>query len=241
MIKRILVTFDIDGTILLADNGRKIQMASIIHAYRQFFGKDPVLKPNPMNLFQFMYHGITDSAAFQSLFIKQRYPFKRSDVLKIIKYYDDFYLQQNLGYVELFPGVRNTIRTIKKMENVYVAIASGSTEKTAKYKLKCADNIIEEFDPFIGAFGENPLRNLCIEKAKELTEIRIGEKIDHVIHLGDTHGDVMSAFFAHATPIAVETGQYKKADFPKFATVIRNMECDFYVILSTIKRLQREG
>ena len=238
MLKRVLVTFDIDGTILLADKGRNIQISSIIYAYKKFFNKEP--PSNPMHMFEFMYPGITDSSGFQSMFIKSRYPFKRKDVLEVIKYYDDFYLKQDLGKVIVYPGVREAIKTIKSMENVSIAIASGSTQKTAMYKLRCANRIDEEFKPLIGAFGENTLRDTCILKAKELTEMKIGKKIDKVIHIGDTCGDIMSAIFAKATPIAVETGQYTRKDFPKFATVIENMESGLNTIISLIKKLQRE-
>lgn len=241
MLKKVLVTFDIDGTLLLADEGRKIQMQSIIHAYTKFFGKPPVFKnSNPMSIFQFMYHGITDSAAFKSVFVKKKFHFQQKDINEIIKYYDDFYVKQDLGHVIEFPGVRNCIRQLRGMKGVYVAIASGSTEKTAIYKMENANRINSEVQPFCGAFGDiNDLRCSCIEQAKKTTENRINSKIDEVLHIGDTPGDAMGAIFAHATPIVVETGEYRKKDFPHFATVIKNMEDGIDVILNTVKSLQK--
>lgn len=242
MLRKVLVTFDIDGTLLLADEGRKIQLQSIIHAITEFFGKPPVIDcSNPMNLFQFMYHGITDSAAFKSMFVRRNFPFKQKDINKIIEIYDDFYIKQDLGHVIEFPGVRNCIRQLKEMENVYIAVASGSTERTAIYKMENANQICSEIKPFCGAFGDqNDLRKSCIEQAKKLTEKRIKSKIDEVVHIGDTPGDTMSAIFAHSTPIAVETGEYRKKDFPHFGKVIKNMKVGLDTIIKEVKRLQHE-
>lgn len=242
MLRNVLVTFDIDGTLLLADKGRNIQINSIMYAYTKFFGKPlQIDKSNPMNLFQFMYHGITDSAAFQSMFVKKDFPFHKKDIEKILNYYDEFYTKQNLGHVIEFPGVRNCIQKLRGMKGVYVAIASGSTEKTAVYKMKHANNICDEIKPFCGGFGDkNTLREYCILTAKKLTEKRINSKIDEVVHIGDTPGDVMSAIFAHATPISVETGDYKKPNFPNFATVIPNMDEGLDIILKTVKSLQHQ-
>lgn len=242
MLRKVLVTFDIDGTLLLADKGRNIQIRSFFHAFTKFFGHPPVIENNnPMSAFQFMYHGITDAAAFESMFAKKKFPYQKKDIDKIIEYYDEFYVQQDLGHVIEFPGVRNCIRQLREMDGVYVAIASGSTEKTAMYKMENANRIHTEIQPFCGAFGDkNDLRCMCITEAKKNTEKRIGATIDEVLHIGDTPGDVTGAVFAHATPISVETGEYRKSDFPPYATVVRNMEEGFSTILGEVKRLRIE-
>lgn len=238
MLRRILVTFDIDGTLLLADPKRIVQLNSILHAYKEFFGHPIKGDSTFMDNFQFMYHGITDSASVQSLFIRKNYPFKQKDVQQFLHYYDEYFIKQNLGPIIELPGVRKCIKTLNKMENVSVTIASGSTEKTAIFKLKSID-LYKEIHPFCGGFGDkNTLRQNCILAAKTLTENRIQAKIDNVIHIGDTPGDVMSAVFAHTTPIAVETGQYHKKDFPHFSTIIPNMKVGLETIVEMIKKLQ---
>lgn len=233
MLKKVLVTFDIDGTLFNAANSRHVQMNSLIAAYREIFGKDPIRSeflgaPVP---------GATDCGIAAAIFKKAGVFPSRHEIARFLNIYDQAVLAHEFIEPHTFPGVERALTELVWMNDVYIAIASGCTIKTALKKLR-AIGLDSAFTPFAGGFGENNLRSQCILLAKQQTERFSRVKIDHVIHVGDTPGDVFAAYDARAHPFAVLTGKHKRSDFPDKASVLPNLEVGRGTLVDAVAALQ---
>lgn len=233
MLKKVLVTFDIDGTLFNAANSRQIQMNSLVAAYREIFGKDPIRSdflgtPVP---------GATDCGIAYSIFKKAGVSPSHHDLERFLKVYDEAVLSHDFVGAHTFPGVEHALTELGWMSDVYIGIASGCTIRTAMKKLSSI-GLDSVFTPLAGGFGENNLRSQCILLAKKETERVAKVVIDDVIHIGDTPGDVLAAYEAHASPFAVLTGKHQKNDFQAQVPLLANLEVGFIPLIDAIASLQ---
>ena len=79
---------------------------------------------------------------------------------------------------------------------------------------------------------------MCILQAKSETEKHEKVNVDHVIHIGDTPGDVIAALDAKADVFGVLTGNYRRNEFQLKAKIVPNLERGFSPILDLIIKLQ---
>ena len=233
MLKKVLVTFDIDGTLFNALNSRQVQMNSLVAAYREIFGKDPIRSeflgtPVP---------GATDCGIAAAIFQKAGVFPSHHEITRFLNIYDHAVLAHEFVGAHTFPGVERALTELSWMNDVYIGIASGCTIRTALKKLR-AIGLDSCFAPLAGGFGENNLRSQCILMAKKQAERLSRIKIDHVIHVGDTPGDVLAAHDASALPFAVLTGKHKKSDFPGKVSVLPNLEIGLDSLVDAVASMQ---
>lgn len=236
--KKVVVTFDIDGTLLWCRNGKKIQMDSIIYAFKQLF---PTYSLNNFDrIKKHLYPGITDSTAIK---IMLKHSVETDDIQtykKFIGYYEDYFINQKLdAYAQ--KNIIKLLNEVNKMDNVQICNATGNTKPVAIHKLKNV-GIESYFKPYIGGFGDNETRAGCILDSKKKVEKLFNCKINKIIHIGDTPSDVQEAQIAGAIPIGVCVGQFKKNDFkPTEAMIVDNYETGYDRIYETILSMSKES
>lgn len=234
MLKHVLVTFDIDGTIFGSDLSLGLQRASFAAAFKAWFNREPDRK----TFYGRLPSGCTEYQIAESILRHANLNPTHSQILSFLSAYDRACLSKTLEDAHTFPGVENLLATLKQMRNVHIALATGCTEKVAKMKV----NLIgfdRFFTPWVGGFGESGTRSACISKAKTETERVSSVTIDHVIHIGDTPGDVRAAHAAKAHSFAVLTGIYGKSAFPPSTMIIDDMSTGGDKIIGLISRLQQ--
>ena len=203
MLEKILVTFDIDGTLMNCLGGRKIQCDSFMHAFNRYFNRDIDMK----DLWGPLWIGITDGAVAEGILNKHQKVSTPRDIEKFLNYYDEAFLKdkQHLD-VHLTPGIREAIEEVKKMDDVVIALASGNTKKTAICKVQEA-GLSDLFTPLLGGFGDNKYRYQAIKDAMRDAAIKTASQFKAFIHVGDTDDDIDSALKAGVYPIGVMTGK----------------------------------
>ena len=231
---KVLLTFDIDGTLMNCIGGRLIQRKSFMYAFNKYFNKEIEEK----NLWGKMWIGITDSAVAHGILEKHKGNVTHYDVERFLKFYDEKFISlcEDLK-PKLTPGIREAIEEVKKMNDVVVTVATGNTEKTAKLKIDKA-GLSDLFTPFIGGFGTNMYRYQCIMEAKKHASEIFGNNIKGSIHIGDTNNDIEEALRAGSFPVGVMTGIGMQKYVPGKEHFISNLKDQKNYLLDQIERIR---
>jgi phosphoglycolate phosphatase-like HAD superfamily hydrolase len=207
-VKRKLVLFDIDGTLLLsAGAGRRA-----IHAALAEFG----LSPGPASSVRF--DGKTDPQIIVELFAEAGDP-KPDEPARITRVLDSYlaHLERDLhkqGHrSEVMPGIPALLDALEADSGVVLGLLTGNVATGAQLKLVAAG--IEPSRFLVGAYGSdhhrrNELAPVAARRAQPHFG-RIPEGRDVVV-IGDTPADVACGACVGARTVAVATGGYGVAD-----------------------------
>lgn len=231
MLKKVVVTFDIDGTLLWCINGKKIQRNAVICAFQQLFPTHEKIDIDQMKK-EFTL-GITDSAVIKTILKHVGYDKDQSMNQKYMNYYEKYFIQQNL---EVFAqkNISRLLDEIRKIDNIQLCLATGNSKSVSAHKLRCV-GLDSYFSPFIGGFGDNQTRSECILDSWRKVEKLYNCKIANTIHIGDSVADISAAHEVGAIPIGVCTGIFKKSDFlPTKDLIIDNYETGYDQIYEAI-------
>ncbi len=201
-----VVLFDIDGTLLREGLAPKIAFA---RALRETYNTS-----GPVQNFRFA--GMTDPECIVEIMrlagvaddvIYQR----RAECLR--RYVDHLAVEmQNHDGAKLFPGVRELLERLNKLERVLVGLLTGNILRGASLKLRRWN--LEPYFRF-GAYGDDHenrsvLAQIALEKARLLTGEPISGADTTVV--GDTPRDVICARAIGARAVVVATGQVSRAE-----------------------------
>ncbi len=201
-----LILFDIDGTLLREGLAPKIAFA---RALRETYNTS-----GPVQAFRFA--GMTDPecvveimrmAGVQDDIIYQR----RSECLR--RYVDHLAVEmQNHDGAKLFPGVRELLERLNKLDQVMVGLLTGNILRGAELKLRRWN--LESYFRF-GAYGDDHenrsvLAQIALDKARLLTGQPISGADTTVV--GDTPRDVTCARAIGARAVVVATGQVSRLE-----------------------------
>jgi len=201
-----LILFDIDGTLLRDGISSKIAFA---RALRETYNAT-----GPIHAFQFA--GMTDPECV-------------TEIMRLAGI-DDQTIHQRRGeclrrYVEilqaeiplhddgrLFPGVRELLERLNKLDGVLVGLLTGNVLRSAELKLKRWD--LERYFRF-GAYGDDHeqrpvLAQIALERARSLSGRQFTGGETTVI--GDTPKDVACARAIGARAVAVATGSVGRSE-----------------------------
>lgn len=128
------VLFDLDGTLL---DTNKLIIDSFHHAF------DEIYKEIPSTDKLTSYFGMTLREAFRQMARDEK------DVEILIEAFRDFNLSNHDDYVQIFPGVEDTIVRLKE-KNFKIGVVTSKLNKTAKRGLSLF-NLEKYVDVFIGA------------------------------------------------------------------------------------------
>ena len=199
---RLLVLFDIDGTLVLTGGAGGRAMT---RAFEDVFGIPDAFRGIPMA-------GRTDSWILSDAVAAHHIPRDSSDLARFREVYLQI-LARELGAPHppqmrkgVMPGVHALLDALVPRDDVYLALLTGNYEDAARLKL-------EHFDLWryfaCGAFGDNaPDRNGLLPRAIAQVRACAGHDIaaaDTVV-IGDTPLDVACAAAGGARSIAVATG-----------------------------------
>ena len=229
---KVLVTFDVDGTILYSVPGTVQHSEAIQHTAREMFGITTPIKEYTKSNFA----GTTDSWIAKIIIQKA---LNKEDVSQ--EELDEFEKKEVEIFHKYYPGdhyalegVYDAIKKISEMDNVTIALCTGNYEKIGWTKLSHT-GVDKFFKGHLGGFGNIIERKDILKKAIENAEKATGFHFDRVVHIGDAAQDVNAANDAGAIAVAVETGHLKKEQFPKPCFVIENMKVGFDDLVSIIQ------
>ncbi|CAO2829401.1 unnamed protein product [Amaranthus hypochondriacus] len=211
--KRVLVTFDIDGTLIrtTGPTSNNLHHRAFSHAFFQVFGihgnidviqhhgsTDPAVLINTLS-----HYGISSEAANEKL----------SDLKsKMIEYAKDHAKDIKEG-LEVLPGVESLLQALSSRDNVFIGLVTGNLEDIAWMKMKGLG--IEEYFsvPHIGGFGSDHIdRGHLVRIAAERAEKLFPGNFDLRVHVGDTPNDIRAAESGGALAVGVCTGIFKKEE-----------------------------
>jgi phosphoglycolate phosphatase len=199
-----LILFDIDGTLLRDGIAAKIAFARALRETYQTTG--------PIEGFRFA--GMTDpecvaeimrSAGIDESMIQER----RHECLR--RYVENLSAEIRLHHdAVLFPGVRELLERLNKLESVLVGLLTGNVSRGAELKLRRWN--LEPYFRF-GAFGDDHenravLARIALEKARTLSGHTFRGSETTVI--GDTPKDIACARAIGARSVVVATGSVSR-------------------------------
>lgn len=211
--KGVLVTFDIDGTLIRSTgpNSNQLHRQAFAHAFLQVFGIDGTIDA-------IQHHGSTDPAILVNTLVHYCVP---SDVavekLPVLKLKMIEYAKANAKDIgeglEVLPGVESLLHALSSMDNVFVGLVTGNLEGIAWMKMEGLG--IEKYFsvPHFGGFGSDHIdRGHLVKTAAERAEKLFPGGFNLRVHVGDTPNDIKAAEFGGALAVGVCTGVFRKEE-----------------------------
>lgn len=203
----VLVLFDIDGTILLANGAGH---RSVHRAMRDVFGATgPELHP---------FDGKTDRQIIRELGtlggIADHLITERMDmVLDRYAAHLDSEIGSTPANVQLLPGVHELLDALEARDDILLGLLTGNIKTCAALKLRTVDIAPERF--LVGAYGcDAPVRPALPAIAQARAAEHLGAHVpgSRIVIIGDTPHDLTCGNGIGAAAIGVETGRYRAAD-----------------------------
>ena len=206
-----LILFDIDGTLLRDGVSSKIAFA---RALRETYNTS-----GPVDGFKFA--GMTDPECVTEIMrlagIDDRIIHQRRD--ECLRRYVEILQSEMLLHddAHLFPGVRELLERLNKLDDVLVGLLTGNVLRGAELKLRRWD--LERYFRF-GAYGDDHedrpvLAQIALEKGRTLSGKPLTGRDTTVI--GDTPKDVACARAIGARAVVVATGSVGRDELKKSA------------------------
>ncbi len=203
---KILVLFDIDGTVLQMKQGISKDIFSKFLI--ELFGRDIHERQIPR------FHGMTDLQIIKEIAQNVNFPFERLETQltenwqKLSEEFAKYCTKEN---IELLPGVAELIELLHKDSRVELGLLTGNIKQNAYAKLNVFD--LGRFFP-IGAFGDdsydrNELPRIAFERANEYyVNSEFSEK--NSMLTGDSPRDIECGKTNSIPVMAVATGWTSK-------------------------------
>jgi phosphoglycolate phosphatase-like HAD superfamily hydrolase len=201
-----LILFDIDGTLLREGVAPKIAFARAL--------RETYATAGPVGTFRFA--GMTDPECVTEIMrlagVAEEVIHQRRD--ECLRRYVEHLETEMPNYegARLFPGVRELLERLNKLDDVVVGLLTGNVLRGAQLKLRRWN--LEPYFRF-GAFGDDHenrsvLAAIALEKAKALLGRSFSGADTTVI--GDTPKDISCARAIGARAVAVATGQVTRQE-----------------------------
>lgn len=224
--KNILVTFDIDGTMLYGKNSVNFHADAFSKAIAKNFKEIGHLE-------SFLGHpvdGWMDRKIIRDIIKKLGFEASDENIQKACDDSQEIFVSTYEATPILTPGIERVLKELSDNPNVTIGVASGNIEGIAWKKLSNA-GIEKYFKGHIGGFGGYVFeRSEALMMAREGAEKATGKKFDKIFHIGDMPSDINAAIQTNATPIGVLTGgtkQFNPKDYSKSFTVLENLDVGY--------------
>ncbi len=208
--KRKLLLFDVDGTLILTGG---LAAGLMAEAVSRVIGS-----PIQWNITDFV--GNTDRSIIQTLLrrngaIEPMLADMTENVLEMYLKNLKTKLKDN-SVVQILPGVKPLLRALNKDDRFALALLTGNVEAGARIKL--AKNKIIDYFP-VGAFGDDALKReylppFAIQRAEKYFNCFFDKKDIWII--GDSANDIKCAQANHLRSFAVATGHMKFEELKKY-------------------------
>uniref|UniRef100_A0A7C8Z7L3 Phosphoglycolate phosphatase n=1 Tax=Opuntia streptacantha TaxID=393608 RepID=A0A7C8Z7L3_OPUST len=211
--RRVLVTFDIDGTLIrgAGPNSNQLHRQAFSYSFNQVFGIDGTIDV-------IQHHGSTDPAVLVNTLVHYGIPSAVAvEKLPVLKSKMVEYAKANtrdiLKGIEVLPGVESLLQVLSSKNNVFVGLVTGNLEEIAWMKMEGLDIKRYFTVPHIGGFGSDHIdRGQLVKIAAERAEKLFPARFDLRVHVGDTPNDIKAAEFGEAVAVGVCTGIFTKED-----------------------------
>lgn len=247
-LENILITFDIDGTLLIGLNKGMVHHNSYKGAVYDIFGVQedlPKYRPGTdlgisKQIIEYTLKMLNSTQKNNEDNQKNTYNNSINDeiIQKFIKRTEDHYIELFDGKLTVMPGITETLNYLSNIPNVKIALCTGNFRRIALLKLEKA-NLTKYFSPYvIGGFGNNceSRTDILIESHRNAEKV-YGIKFDRFIHIGDSPADIEAANNIGTTSILVKTTPYdfQPSEYhnPKF--IFSNLKNNFEDLVSIIK------
>ncbi|CAL9111534.1 unnamed protein product [Musa acuminata var. zebrina] len=226
--RRVLVTFDVDGTLIRSTGSASnhLHRQAFAHAFLRVFGlqnatieavqhhgqTDPIILVNTA-----IHYGVSSNVA------AERLPDMKTEMLK----YAREHVEEIGEGLEVLPGVASLLDALSS-SNVVIGLVTGNLEEIAWMKMDGL-GIRKYFTvPNFGGFGSDHidrghLVKIAADRAKELCPAGF----DLRVHVGDTPNDIKAAEYGGALAIGVCTGIFTEEELKKSS-------CGSAIILSDL-------
>ncbi|HYW50946.1 MAG TPA: haloacid dehalogenase-like hydrolase [Gemmatimonadaceae bacterium] len=207
----VLVLFDIDGTMLLANGaGRRSVHQAMVDVFgvtgpdhHPFDGKTDPQIVRELGALAGVDDEVIDSRMSSAL--ERYYGYLEADITGAPE------------RVQLLPGVTSLLDALDARDDVILGLLTGNIEAGATLKLRAVDIAPERF--VVGAFGSDAASRPALPAiAQQRASTHLGRALDgtHIVIIGDTPHDLTCGRAIGARAIGVETGRYRAADLAPY-------------------------
>ena len=232
--KNILVTFDIDST-LLKTFPNSPHSRSLRFAMKELFGIDVC----PSQYLNVSFCGCSDEWIVREIIKKATASEKppkatRDEFVRIAGDHFEQILDAEKE-ISVLPGIFELLRKLRSYNNVVTGLCSGNIPKIGWCKIEKA-KLGEFFPEKIAGLGGFEDRADILRSAIRDAEEKTGKKFEfcNVFHVGDAPQDVIAANDVGVNAIAVKTGYFGDDSFKKPCVIVENCESGFDTIIKTI-------
>lgn len=231
---RVLVTFDIDGTLMICGRNGQTHRDAFRMTIRDICGVDQEVT----EFLDVPLAGVSDSY-IASCVARKINPGADTDpkwISDFVARVETYFVDNFDGTLDLMPGVVGALRALAEMPEVTLGVCSGNFPRIGRKKLESA-GLSEFFSAGIAGWGMHQNRRDMLKSAIAQAEAQIGGKFDHIIHVGDAPQDVQAAIDNGAIGVAVLTSRhpFKESDFPKPCFVLKNLDVEKERFLEIVK------
>lgn len=225
----VLITFDIDGT-LLVSKGRGHHYAAFRHALNTVFQSDDVVQQPPGTDL-----GISRGIISQALHCENIDTHKMQEFIQAT---EDYYVANYDGQMDIMPGVQKALEVLSAMPNVSIGLCTGNFEKIGWAKVEAA-GLSEYFKDRIAGFGNNHEdRTDILKEAISNAKMKKGCNFDKIIHIGDSPADVRAANDTNNISILVKTSPFTFDSFPTPSYTFENLDTNLHDLIAVVEGRQ---
>ncbi|OVA20513.1 Lipase [Macleaya cordata] len=211
--KTVLVTFDIDGTLIHSTGpaSNKLHRRAFSYAFLDVFGVEGTIDA-------IQHHGQTDPGVIVNTLVHYGIPSEvATEKLPILKSKMVEYATKHAKDVgeglEVLPGVEPLLQALSSKDNITIGLVTGNLEEIAWMKMDGLGLKKYFTSPNFGGFGSDhtdrgQLVKIAAERAGKLFPV----KFDLRVHVGDTPNDIRAAEFGGALAVGVCTGIFSKEE-----------------------------
>lgn len=238
-LENVLVTFDVDGTLLVGMNKGSVHRNSFKAALFNVFGINEELpKYRPGTDLGISKQIIETALQLHSKSQNSNLILNEDIINKFIEQTENNYAKIFDGRVRVMPGIAEALKSLVPFQNVKVALCTGNFKRIALLKIEKAGLVKYFSHPIVGGFGNNyeSRTDILIDAHKNAEKV-FGIKFDRFIHVGDSPEDVESANQINTTSILVQTTPYdfSESEYGTPSFTFSNLEDHLGDFLSVVK------
>ncbi len=203
---KVLVFFDIDGTLLLTDGAGRVAIRAALETVYGTSG----------HLDAYVFHGKTDpqivvelmcGAGLEESEVRLRMAEVWPVYLEVLE--RELEVRRAADRITLLPGVVVLLQALGEKEGVSLGLLTGNIEEGARLKLAAA-GVASDF--LVGAYGSDSEDRAEVARVAQERSRVDGTAAPAMIVVGDTPEDVACARAVNAAAIAVATGRHSVSE-----------------------------
>lgn len=229
--ERVLVTFDVDGTLMRCGERNKVHGEAIKYGISEMTG---VMKPLSYFLQGVPLAGCSDRFIAECACKMTNKTFDEDMMNEFMEKASEYFVEHFDGSLTVLPGVERVLQKLSEMPNVTIALCSGNPPGIGWRKLECA-NMKQYFKDGIAGWGLHADRKDMLKEAISQAENKIGGQFDRIIHVGDAPQDAEAAKANNVIGVVVKTSHYGDDAFPDGTIRLENLEIGYEAFMNIVQ------